>query len=122
MHLKAFIVVMIMVLAVGCSSSNRRTSGFESAGQTLADGFVELRGEVRQPGAYPYVAGMTVADAVSAAGGLNDFASGVTVLRNGNSVIDHYNGGGSKRTAKSKYMRAPVKGGDVIRIKHMSSY
>jgi hypothetical protein len=48
---------------------------------------VAVRGEVRSPGEYGLLKGMTVRQAVVAAGGYSDFASGIIVHRGGERVL-----------------------------------
>jgi protein involved in polysaccharide export with SLBB domain len=48
---------------------------------------VTVRGEVRRPGDYALQKGMTVRQAVVAAGGYTDYASGIIVLRGDKRVL-----------------------------------
>lgn len=112
--MKAFVTLTILSLVCGCTTGGRHTQGLENGGQVLTSATVEVLGEVHQPGTYPYVAGMTIVDAVNAAGALNDFASGLRVMRGGATIVDHYCGGGAQRTAKLKLMKMPTKSGDMI--------
>ena len=64
-------------------------------------------------------AALTVMDLAEDAGGLNDFASGITVERKGRKLVDVYVGGGSPKLRKSKFMNTPLKPGDRVRVGHM---
>ena len=69
---------------------------------------VFVNGQVRRPGGYPYVPGLTVQKAIALAGGLTDLASqrGISVIREGD----------NKNKAESVSMDAPLGPGDILVI------
>lgn len=48
---------------------------------------VTVKGEVRNPGDYPLLKGMTARQAIDAAGGYSDYASGIRVTREGKTIL-----------------------------------
>ena len=67
---------------------------------------VYVNGQVRRPGGYPYVPGLTVQKAISLAGGMTDLAStrGLSLIREGD----------DKNKAVSVTMDSPVGPGDIL--------
>lgn len=67
---------------------------------------VYVNGQVRRPGGYPYVPGLTVQKAISLAGGMTDLAStrGLSLIREGD----------DKNKAVSVSMDSPVGPGDIL--------
>ena len=48
---------------------------------------VTVSGEVRKPGHYPLMPGITVCQIVEMAGGFTDYATGIIVMRGGQRVV-----------------------------------
>jgi protein involved in polysaccharide export with SLBB domain len=48
---------------------------------------VTVKGEVRNPGDYPLLKGMTARQAIEAAGGYSDYASGILVVRGAQTIL-----------------------------------
>ena len=67
---------------------------------------IYVNGQVRRPGGYPYVPGLTVQKAISLAGGMTDLAStrGLSLIREGD----------DKNKAVSVSMDSPVGPGDIL--------
>lgn len=67
---------------------------------------IYVNGQVRKPGGYPYVPGLTVQKAISLAGGMTDLAStrGLNIIREGD----------DKSKAVSVSMDSPVGPGDIL--------
>lgn len=107
--MKAPSVLVVVLLTCGCVS-NRHATNLGSNELHSTTGSVEIRGEVRHPGTYVYTAGMNVADVVSAAGGLNDFAHGLILIRNGKKLVDRYS------IEMSKLLKTRISNGDTVYI------
>ena len=79
---------MLLVMTGACGSKKARiSSSTPSTGDAAAEPYVFIRivgkvyviGGVYKPGRYDWTNGMTVLDAIGAAGGFRDFATGVRV-------------------------------------------
>jgi polysaccharide export outer membrane protein len=72
-----------------------------------------VRGEARTPGRFPLITGMTVLQAISAAGGYSDFADpkGVNIIRGGKSIRVN-----ARDFERHPEKDVPIEPGDVIVI------
>ncbi len=73
-----------------------------------------VRGEVRQPGRYPLTGGMTVLQAIAAAGGYTEFANPrrVEIIRDGETILEN-----ARQMEQNPDQDLPVKAGDVIIVR-----
>jgi len=70
-----------------------------------------VRGEVRQPGRFPLTGGITVLQAIAAAGGYTEFANPrrINIIREGETLIEN-----ARQMEQNPEEDMPVKAGDVI--------
>jgi polysaccharide export outer membrane protein len=70
-----------------------------------------VRGEVRQPGRFPLTGGITVLQAIAAAGGYTEFANPrrINIIRDGETLIEN-----ARQMEQNPEEDRPVKAGDVI--------
>ena len=73
-----------------------------------------VRGEVRQPGRFPLTGGMTVLQAIAAAGGYTEFANPrrVEIIRDGETILEN-----ARQMEQNPDQDLPVKAGDVIIVR-----
>lgn len=70
-----------------------------------------MRGEVRQPGRYPKITGLTVLQAIASAGGYTEFANPrrITIIREGESITHN-----ARDMERNPELDAEVEVGDII--------
>jgi len=107
-----------LLLASGCASNRTFSDASTMTPPGPTDGFVEIRGQVHQPGTYPHTPEMKVVTLVTMAGGLTDYAAGVRLTRGGTKLVDRYVGMGRIRTTLKK-MDMLLKAGDLVHIGHV---
>ena len=72
---------------------------------------IRLSGEFRKPGEYPWTNGMTLKDAIGAAGGFSEFATRKLSLWHSDGTAEHYRLGPSRTLTNNPALRP----GDAIK-------
>jgi protein involved in polysaccharide export with SLBB domain len=107
-----FLLLVFLTSTCGIQVSNANSSPTNSADGSIK-AYVDVGGGVKKPGQYEWFPGMTVVDAISAAGGFTDSTEHIAVITHSDGTREKFNADTFPYATKKPPL---LKAGDVISV------